>query len=135
MRVAEHLEEGFHVGKLLDILEKLNQEDAYRVICKADQAVAMGEDGADKGKIDQGSDHAGQSPTDVAIGPDGDVAPLVAVMGQQKAIGLRKGTAMGGVDGNSNAVEFLDDASEAERSEILPHATPSRSCGQGIFLR
>lgn len=70
----------------------------------------------------------------MAVGPDGDVAPLVTVMGQQKAIGLREGAAMGGVDGNSDAVEFLDDASEAERSEILPQATPSRSCGQGIFL-
>jgi hypothetical protein len=84
----------------------------------------MSDDGADKGEIDQGSDHAGQSPTDVAVGPDGDVAPLVAVMAQQKAIWLWERAAMGGVDGNSDAVEFLDDASEAERSEIPPHRAP-----------
>jgi hypothetical protein len=63
---------------------------------------------------------------DMAMGSYGDAAPLMAVTGKQEAVGIGEGAAVDGVYGNSDAVEFFDDASEAEGSRVPDplHRTP-----------
>jgi len=86
--------------------------------------VSMGNKGSDEGEIDQGCDEAGETPKDAAVGVYGDVASLVAVVRQQEAVGLGKRAAIGGVDGNSDAVEFFDDATNGKGRQI-PHTGSS----------
>ena len=48
--IAQHLNECFHIGILLDVAEQFDQEQADRVVGEADETVPVGYDGADKEK-------------------------------------------------------------------------------------
>lgn len=78
--IAQHLNECFHIGILLDVAEQFDQEQADGVVGEANEAVSVGNDGADKGKIYQGRDEPGKSADDAAVGVDFDVASLVGVL-------------------------------------------------------
>ena len=104
------MKKGLHIGVLFEVTEELQQKETDRVIGEADKAIFVGDNGADKGEVYQGRDESGKSANDPAVGMDFDVAALVVVFRQPEVPGLWEGAVVLGVDGNPNAVEFLDDA-------------------------
>jgi hypothetical protein len=79
--VMQRLHEGFHVGILFEMAEKIEKKKTYRIIGVPDQAVPMGDDGADKRKIHQGRNKAGKPSLDSSIVMDTDIPALVGVFG------------------------------------------------------
>ena len=82
----------------------------------------MGDNGADKGEINQRSDKPGKASSDLAIGMDFDVSALVCIPGKPEALRLGKRAAMFGIDVDSYAVELFDDAAEAKRCQVSQSA-------------
>jgi len=80
-RIAQDIDERFHVGILFDISEKLQQEEADGIIGKADGAVPVGHDGSDKREIDQRRYESSQSADNTSVGIDFDIPALVGIFG------------------------------------------------------
>lgn len=82
VRITKCINEGFHVGKLVEIAEQIQQEYADGIISKTNETITMGDERSNEGKVDQRGNEVGEPPTDAAVGVDNDVAPLVAIAGQ-----------------------------------------------------
>ena len=84
----------------------------------------MGDNGADKGEINQRSDKPGKASSDLAIGMDFDVSALVCIPGKPEALGLGKRTTVFGIDLGSYTVELFDDTTDGEGSQVSQAAIP-----------
>ena len=125
------MKKGLHIGVLFEVTEEFQQKETDRVIGEADKAIFVGDNGADKGEVYQGRDKSGKSANDPAVGMDFDVAPLVVVFRQPEEPGLWEWPVVLGVDANTNAIEFLDDAAQAKGSQVPLHsALPTKASGQ-----
>jgi hypothetical protein len=78
--VAQHLNECFHIGILFEVAEQFDQEQTHRVIGEANEAVSVGNDGADKGEIYQGRDESGKTANDAAVGVEFYIPALIGVL-------------------------------------------------------
>jgi len=116
--ITEHGDKRVHIGEFFEIAEKIEQEEADRVIGQAEERIPICHDGSNEGKIDQGSNEAGKAAGNAAIGMDFDVAAFISVAGQPKALGLGEWPAMGGVDSNEYTVEFLDHTADGKGRQI-----------------
>ena len=116
------IKKGLHVGVLFEVTEQFQQKESDRVIGESESAIFVGDNGADEGEVYQGRDKSGKSADDPAVGMDFDVAAPVVVFGQPEDLGLWEWSIVLGVDANTNAVEFLDDAAQAKGSQVPLHS-------------
>lgn len=80
-RVVQHIDKGFRVGILFDVSKKLQQEEADRIVGKADGAIPVSNDGSDKREIDQGGYESSHAADNASVGFDFDIAAPVVVFG------------------------------------------------------
>lgn len=116
--VTKQGDKRLHIGEFFEISEKIEQEEADRVIGETEKRIAICHDGSNEGKIDQGSNEAGKAAGNAAIGMDFDMAAFISVAGQPKTLRLGEWSVMGGVDSNEYTVEFFDHAADGKGRQI-----------------
>jgi len=68
--ITDYLEEALHIGIFLEVAKQLEQEKAHGVIGKSGGFISMGDDGSDKGEINQRGDEPGKPADDAPIEMD-----------------------------------------------------------------
>jgi len=78
----------------------------------------MCNNGSNKGEVYQGSDEPGKPSGNTAIGMDFDVSSFVSILRQPKTPRLGEGATVLRIDVNMNTIEFFDDITDSEWSQI-----------------
>jgi hypothetical protein len=74
----------------VQITKEIDEEDTGGIVARrTERGIAMGDQGANEGEIDQRRDHPGKTPANRAIGQDFDESLLELVMGKQVGFGKR----------------------------------------------
>ena len=123
--IANNVYEVLQGGILFKMAKEFQQKKTDGIIGHAGESILMGDNGADKGEINQRSDKPGKASSDPAIGINFDVPALVCIPGKPEAFRFGKRTAMFGIDLDTYPVELLDDATDSERCQISQAAFSS----------
>lgn len=111
-------------GILFKMTKEFQQEETDGIIGHAGERILMGDNGTDKGEINQRSDKPGKTSSDPAIGMNFDVPTLVCVSRKPETLGLGKRTTVFGIDLDRYTVELLDDAADGEWCQVSQTVVP-----------